>query len=127
MARVTSVAEYVSVQPAAVRAILRQVRRAIRKGLPKADEGLSYQIPTYKLQGRAVIYFAAWRTYYSLYPAGDRLATTFRSELAPYTRVKSTLHFPYDQPVPERLIERLARFRAQEVGHRQKATTTPGR
>jgi uncharacterized protein YdhG (YjbR/CyaY superfamily) len=127
MAIPTSVAEYLSAQPSAVRPILRQVRRAIRKALPEAEEVLSYRIPTYKLDGRAVIYFAAWRHYYSVYPAGDRLAAAFRDELAPYTRVKSTLRFPYDRPVPERLLERLATFRAKERGHRAKAQPTRSR
>jgi uncharacterized protein YdhG (YjbR/CyaY superfamily) len=123
MARPASVVAYLSAQPPAARAILRRVRRAIRKALPAAAEVLSYQIPTYKVDGRAVIYFAAWRRHYAIYPAGDRLVAAFRDELLPYKRVKSTLHFPYDRPVPEALIARLARFRAQEVTLRAKGKT----
>jgi uncharacterized protein YdhG (YjbR/CyaY superfamily) len=113
--RPTSVTGYLRAQPAAARTTLQQVRRAIRRALPDAEEVLSYGMPTYKLSSRAVIYFAAWRNHYSIYPAGDRLAAAFRSELAPYRRVKSTLQFPYDRPAPARLIERLVRFRVTEL------------
>ena len=62
----TSVAAYIAAQPPAVRPALRKVRAAIRKALPKATEGISYQIPVYKLDGRMVLYFAGFRRHYSL-------------------------------------------------------------
>jgi uncharacterized protein YdhG (YjbR/CyaY superfamily) len=61
-----SVDEYIASKPEAVRGILERVRSAIRKALPGADEVISYQIPAYKLQGRAVIYFAGWKQHYSV-------------------------------------------------------------
>ena len=64
-----SVDEYIASRPESVRGILERVRSAIRKALPGADEVISYQIPAYKLQGRAVIYFAGWKQHYSVYPA----------------------------------------------------------
>jgi len=110
-----SVDEYIASQPDAVQAILRLVRSAIRKAMPGADEVISYEIPTYKLNGRAMLHFAGWKQHYSLYPAGERLVAAFKDELASYTVDKGTIRFPLSQPVPVKLIERIAKFRAQQV------------
>jgi uncharacterized protein YdhG (YjbR/CyaY superfamily) len=101
--------------------VLGQVRRAIRQCMPEAQELISYKIPTYKLQGRAVLYFAAWKQHYSLYPAGDHIAAAFKEELAPYKVDKGTIRFPLSEPVPVKLIGRIARFRAKEVAEGEKA------
>ena len=69
--RVASVREYVTSKPKESRASLEAVRRAIRKALPNAQEGLAYQMPAYTLNGIGVLYFAGWKSHYSLYPASD--------------------------------------------------------
>jgi len=117
MAKTTwqSVDEYIAAQPLAAQSLLGSVRGAIRKALPKAEEVISYQIPTYKLHGTAIIYFAGWKKHYSIYPASDRMLAEFRTELTPYQINKATIRFPLSAPVPVKLIERLARFRAQEI------------
>ena len=79
-----SVDEYIARQPVEVQAILQRVRRTIRKALPGAQEAISYQIPTFKLHGTSVVYFAGWKAHYSLYPANSRLVAAFQKELAPY-------------------------------------------
>jgi uncharacterized protein YdhG (YjbR/CyaY superfamily) len=116
-----SVDEYIAAQPDAAQAALGLVRSAIRKAMPGADEVISYKIPTYKLNGRAVLYFAGWKEHYSLYPAGEPLVAAFKDELASYKVEKSTLRFPLSQPVPVKLIERIAKFRAQEASTRAEA------
>ena len=116
-----SVAAYIAAQPAAVRGTLRRVRQAIRKGLPQADEVISYRVPTYKINGRAVIYFAAWRNHYGLYPCGDRELRAFGARLAPYAHAQSTIRFPLDRPVPTSLITSVVRLRAQIVAARASA------
>jgi uncharacterized protein YdhG (YjbR/CyaY superfamily) len=111
-----SVAEYIALQPPKARAVLRKVRAAIRKALPRAEEVISYQIPAYKLNGRVVIYFAGWTQHYSIYPAQRRLVAAFKERLAPYeVNNKGTIRFPLSEPVPVGLIEAIARFRAKEV------------
>ena len=67
--RVASVREYVASKPKESRASLEAVRRAILKALPNAQEGLAYQMPAYTLNGVGVLYFAGWKSHYSLYPA----------------------------------------------------------
>ena len=117
----TSVDEYIASQPKAAQRVLTRVRTAIRKAVPGAEEVISYQIPTFKLNGRAVIYFAGWKAHYSLYPANDRLVAAFKKQLAPYeVNNKGTIRFPLSEPVPVKLIERIAKFRAKEVVEQEK-------
>jgi uncharacterized protein YdhG (YjbR/CyaY superfamily) len=113
-----SVDEYIAAQAGAVQLVLRRVRNAIRQAVPRADETISYGIPTYKLDGRAVIYFAGWSEHYSIYPSTSRLSEALGSELAPYATGKGTLRFALADPVPVRLIARIAKLRAQEVAQR---------
>jgi uncharacterized protein YdhG (YjbR/CyaY superfamily) len=115
-----SVDEYIASQPEAVQGILGIVRSAIRKALPRADEVISYKLPTYKLRGEAVLYFAGWKQHYSLYPAGTRLVAAFKDELGSYKVHKATIRFPLSEPVPVKLIERIAKFRAKEAADREK-------
>jgi uncharacterized protein YdhG (YjbR/CyaY superfamily) len=116
-----SVDEYIATHPEDVQAILQRVRGTIRYAMPGAEEVISYQIPAYKLDGVAVLYFAGWKQHYSLYPATDRLVEAFRDDLAPYQVNKGTIRFPLSQPVPVKLIERIAKFRAKEAAERAKA------
>ena len=99
--------------------MLERVRRAIRKAVPTAEEGLSYQMPVYRLNGVPVLYFAGWKAHYSLYPASDALVAAFERELAPYERSKGTIRMPLSEPVPANLIERIARFRAEQLTARE--------
>ena len=108
--------EYIAGFPRAVQRVLKQVRRAIRKALPDADEAISYGIPAFKLGGRAVIYFAGWKQHYSLYPSNARLIAAFKDDLEPYeVNDKGTIRFPLSEPVPVKLIADIAKFRAKQV------------
>jgi len=110
-----SVDEYIATMPEAQRALLERVRNTIRKAVPKAEESISYQIPVYKLNGARVLYFAGWAKHYSLYPATATLVAAFKDDLAPYELSKGTIRFPLSEPVPVKLIARIAKFRAMEV------------
>jgi len=116
-----SVDDYIASRPEGMREILERVRGAIRKAVPKADEVISYQIPAYKLGGKPVLFFAGWKQHYSLYPAIGGLVPAFQKELARYKISKGTIRFPLDEPVPVRLIGRIAKFRAKEVAARESA------
>jgi uncharacterized protein YdhG (YjbR/CyaY superfamily) len=93
-----SVDEYIATQPETVQPILERVRGTIRKAVPRAEEVISYQIPAYKMNGGAVLYFAGWKQHYSLYPASDRLVKAFKGDLARYTVSKGTIRFPWISP-----------------------------
>ena len=114
-----SVSDYIASKPKDARVALERVRKAIRTAVPKAEEGLSYQMPTYTLNGVPVLYFAGWKAHYSLYPASDALIAAFERELAPYERSKGTIRFPLSEPVPVTLIARIARFRAKQLTARE--------
>jgi uncharacterized protein YdhG (YjbR/CyaY superfamily) len=119
-----SVNEYIASKPKDVRLVLERVRGAIRTAVPAAQETISYQMPMYALDGVPVLYFAGWKHHYSLYPASNALVAAFRDELAGYQRTKGTIKFPLSEPVPEPLIKRIARFRAEQLTTRDKRKGT---
>src|SRR5690606_27005439 len=108
-------------QPEPARPVLERVRAAIRKALPRAAEGISYQIPVYRLDGAMVLYFAGFRRHYSIYPATARVVEELGEDLAGRLHGKGTIRFPLAEPVPARLIGRIARLRAAEVAEAAKA------
>ena len=110
-----SVDQYIAAQPEAVRGILERVRGIIRKAIPKAEEVISYQIPAYKLPGGAALYFAGWKQHFSLYPATDHVVAALKEELAAHKVSRGTIRFALTEPVPAKLIDRIARLRAREV------------
>lgn len=120
-----SVDAYLASQPPASQKVLARVRSIIRKAVPAAEERISYQIPTFSLEGTAVLFFAGWKEHFSLYPASDRVVTELASELAPYAVAKGTIRFPFTAPFPAKLIERIAKLRAKEVAERVKAKPKP--
>ena len=113
-----TVDEYIASQPEAVQGVLKQVRSAIRKAVPQAEEAISYKIPVYKLPNGPVLYFAGWKRHISLYPASAKVVAAFKSDIAPYVVHKGTIRFPLAQPIPMKLIARIAKFRAKEVAGR---------
>ena len=117
-----SVDEYIRAQPKPVQPVLRRVRSVIRKAVPAAVEVISYQLPTYKLPEGLVLSFAVWKEHYSLYPATDELMSAMGEKLAPFRASKGTLRFPLSEPVPARLIERVARFRAKAARRKARAS-----
>ena len=122
---VNSVDQYIARQPESARASLERVRGAIRKALPTAEETISYKIPAYRLQGETFLYFAGWKTHYSLYPITAPVIAAFKNELAAYqVNNKGTFRLPLSEPVPVELIGRIAKFCSKELGGDKKK---PGR
>jgi len=105
-----SVDEYIATHQEDVQAILQRVRMTIRKAMPDAEEVISYQIPAYKLQ------VPPCST-----PATDHLLAALKDDFALYKVSKGTIRFPLSQPVPVRLIERIAKFRAKEAAKSARA------
>jgi uncharacterized protein YdhG (YjbR/CyaY superfamily) len=116
-----SIDEYIANFPPAVQRVLARVRATIRKALPETDESISYGVPTYKLRGRPVIYFAGWKEHYAVYPSTNRVVAAFAADLAGYELSgKGTIRFPLSSPVPARLIAGIAKVRAEEVAERER-------
>jgi uncharacterized protein YdhG (YjbR/CyaY superfamily) len=119
--------EYIDKQPAATQRALKRVRSTIRQAIPDAEEVISYRIPAYKLRGGIAIFFAGWRGHYSIYPGTGRLVPVFKEALKPYEIRKGTIRFSLAQPVPAKLIERIAKYRAKEVRGREKTRRATSR
>ena len=105
--------DYIARFPEDVQKILTKVRTTIRKAAPGAEETISYQIPTFKLNGTYLIYFAGFKNHISLYPA-PRGAEEFKKELAAYEGGKGTVRFPLDETIPFDLIKRIVKFKVKE-------------
>lgn len=103
---------YLASFPLEVQESLQQVRKAIQKAAPAAEETIKYQMPTFMLQGN-LVHFAAWKKHIGFYhlPAAD---AALRKELAGYAGPKGSLKFPLNQPIPLGLIGKLVKLRVQE-------------
>jgi uncharacterized protein YdhG (YjbR/CyaY superfamily) len=121
-----SVDEYIAAQPDAVRPKLEQVRAAIRRVVPEAVEGIGYRMPRYKLHGKPMLYFAAFKEHYSLFAASGTFFAALQDELTGYELRKGTVHFPLTKPVPVKLISRIAKLRAAGIESAAKRPA-PGR
>ncbi|WP_353195864.1 DUF1801 domain-containing protein [Parapedobacter defluvii] len=108
------------------RALLERLRAIIKQAVPEADEVISYKMPTYKYNG-ILIYFAAWKNHWALYPANATLKETFKEELSRYKQTKGAIHFPWEEPLPEALITRLVKKRAAENKEKAKANAKPSK
>lgn len=109
--------EYIAGFPKDVQGTLRKVRTTIRKAAPGAQETISYQIPTFKLNGM-LISFAAFSKHIGLYPAPSG-SERFNRELAAYRTSKATVKFPLDKPLPYALVTRIVKLRVK--ANREKA------
>lgn len=105
--------EYISTFPADIQVVLEHVKQAIRKAAPEASETMSYGIPTFDLDGKHLVYFAGWKHHISVYPmpAGD---DAFQQKIAQYKRVKSTIQFPLERPLPYDLVTEIVTFLKSE-------------
>jgi uncharacterized protein YdhG (YjbR/CyaY superfamily) len=105
--------EYIATVPEDVQRILEKVRQTIRKAAPDAVETISYQMPTFKLNGKGLVYFAAFKSHIGFYPIPSGMKA-FRKELSEYKQGKGSVQFPIDKPVPYDLVRRIVEFRAKE-------------
>jgi uncharacterized protein YdhG (YjbR/CyaY superfamily) len=105
--------EYIETFPKDVQPILEKVRQTIRKAAPKAVEAISYQMPTFKLNGKGLVYFAGYKSHIGFYPIPSGVEA-FKKELSKYKQGKGSVQFPLDEPVPYDLVTRIVQFRVKE-------------
>jgi uncharacterized protein YdhG (YjbR/CyaY superfamily) len=109
-----SIDEYIQSRPADVQKKLTQIRKLIRSVAPEATEKISYQMPTFFLNGN-LVHFAAFKNHIGFYPGSGRIVFgTFKKELAKYKSGKGSVQFPLDEALPLALIRRIVKFRAEE-------------
>ncbi len=104
--------EYIAGFPPDVQAILQKIRATIREAAPGAVEAISYQMPTFKLEGN-LVHFAAFKNHIGLYPTPTG-TEAFKNELSPYKAGKGSIQFPLDEPIPYDLIQEIVAFRVKE-------------
>ena len=83
--------------------------------VPDAEECISYGLPAFRVQGKVVAGFAAFKNHLSYLPHSGSVLDELGDELAGYTMTKGSLHFPVDQPLPDRLVERLITVRLRQL------------
>ena len=120
MTKPTSTAEYLATLTEEQRATVERLRATVEAAVPGAEEAFSYGMPGFRLAGRPLVWVAAWKRHYSLYPVGEAQVAALAAPEDVYEVEKGTLRFPADAAVPYGLVTRLvqARARAIEAGAR---------
>lgn len=108
----STVDEYIAQFPQDIQRILQELRATIRAAAPDASEKISYQMPTFFLNGN-LVHFAAQSKHIGFYPAPSGIAA-FQQELIAYKSSKGAVQFPVDQPLPMDLVRRIVEFRVAE-------------
>jgi uncharacterized protein YdhG (YjbR/CyaY superfamily) len=107
------VESYIQGFPKEVKNILVEIRDIIRRNVPEVREEFAYGMPAYKLNGKPLVYFAAYKNHIGFYatPTGH---AAFSDELSAYKQGKGSVQFPLSSPIPFQLIERIVVFRVNE-------------
>jgi len=109
---IKDVDHYISIQPATIRGKLIKLREVIKLAAPNAIEEISYNMPAYKLNGR-LLYFAANKHHIGLYALTNAIKA-YQDELSNYVTAKSTIQFPYHNPIPYGLIKKMIQFSVKD-------------
>ncbi len=109
-----NVKAYIQTFPTDVQQMLQTVRRTIREFAPDAVESIAYGMPAFKLKGKPLAYFGGYKNHIGFYatPNGH---SAFVEELSKYKQGKGSVQFPLDEPMPLDLIERIVRFRVEQI------------
>ena len=108
----STVDEYIALHPSPIRTGLALLRKTIKKAAPGAEEMISYQMPAYKLNGM-LVFFSAAKTHYGFYP-GTGPVIAFKEKIKAFETSKGTIRFPFDKPIPVKLITEIVKWRVKE-------------
>lgn len=97
------------------RSTLRALRATIAELLPEAEEGISYGLPAFRLQGKVIAGFAAFKHHLSYLPHSGSVFPELRDEIAGYTTSTGALQFPVDAPLPKALVKKLIAVRKRQA------------
>jgi uncharacterized protein YdhG (YjbR/CyaY superfamily) len=102
------------------RSTLQTLRRTILEIVPDAEQVISYRVPAFRVAGKTVAGFAAFKDHLSYLPFSGSVLGRLGDELESYAMTKSSLHFPVDRPLPKALVQKLIRTRLADVGSRRR-------
>lgn len=109
-----TVDEYINIFPKVVKEKLHTLRTLIKEEVPeKTVETISYGIPTFKLNGKYVVYFAGYKKHVSIYPI-LHTDEQLKKEIEPYIKGRGTLQFQLDKPLPVSLIRKVVKCLVKE-------------
>jgi uncharacterized protein YdhG (YjbR/CyaY superfamily) len=108
----SNVDEYIGLYPGPIRKGLELIRKTIKQAAPEAEETISYQMPAYRLNGM-LVFFGATKTHFGFYPTSSPIQV-FKEQLKAYDTSKGTVRFPFDQPIPTKLIAAIVKWRIME-------------
>lgn len=108
------------------RAALESVRKAIHAAAPGAAEGISWGMPSFKVDGKIVAGIAAFKAHCSYFPYGHEVLELLQEELKGYELTKGTIHFPFDRPLPRSLVAKLVKARIRVSGGARPRRTAGG-
>jgi uncharacterized protein YdhG (YjbR/CyaY superfamily) len=117
----TNIDEYIAGFPEGIQKVLEEMRKTIKMATPEAEETISYNMPTFKLNGSYLIYFAGWKNHVSIYPFSSAMETSINEASAYKTSGKGTIQFPANEPLPLDLITKIVKFRIKENLEKTKA------
>ncbi len=100
------------------RGALEHLRRSILEVVPDAEECISYGMPAFKVQGKTVAGFAAFKNHLSYLPHSGSVLSALAGDLAGYEMTQGSLHFKVDEPLPEDLVDKLVTTRMRQLGLR---------
>jgi uncharacterized protein YdhG (YjbR/CyaY superfamily) len=98
------------------RAALQQLRRQILEIAPNAEECISYGMPAFRVEGKVIAGFAAFKNHLSYLPHSGSVLPALAADTADYEQTKGSLHFAVDQPLPKDLVTKLVTTRLHELG-----------
>jgi uncharacterized protein YdhG (YjbR/CyaY superfamily) len=102
------------------RATLQALRETILEIVPEAEQVISYRVPAFRVQGKVVAGFAAFKDHLSYLPFSGSVLGQLGDELRGYTMTKSALHFPVDRPLPTTLVKKLIAVRLDQIRQRSR-------
>lgn len=114
MEKFDTVDDYIASFPKETQIFLKEFRKVISKQAPNGAESMSYGMPGYKLNGKPLAYFAAFKNHISFFPTPSGI-NALEKETTPYKTGKGTLQFSYDKPIPWDLVERILKLRIGEL------------